>query len=101
MKPLKSYLNPLELKENREKLASVLREQGFYIRLHGYDYLLMYNNKIICSIHLLPRLNECYVHVNPLINNDNEQLRKVITMLKNISPQTKIYVREFPKVLES
>jgi len=93
--PLKSYLNPLELRENREKIAYMLRNSGFYVRLHAYDYLVMAHGKIICTIHLLPRYNECYINLSSIVKDDSERyLDKIVKVIRSIAPAVKIYLRK-------
>lgn len=36
----------LVLRERRLKLMELLRKEGFYVRLHAYEYLLGYNHQL-------------------------------------------------------
>ena len=94
MNLLRSYLNPLELKENRERIAHLLRNRGFYIRLHAYDYLVMAHGKIVCTIHLLSHLNECYINISPIVENSEHYVNKIVKVIKSIAPTVKVYLRK-------
>ena len=94
MNPLKSYLNPLELRENREKIAHMLRNNGFYVRLHACDYLVMAHGKIVCTIHMLPSYNECYINISSIVKNSEQYLDKIIEVIRSIAPAVKIYLKK-------
>ncbi len=91
-------MNPLERRDKREKLAFLLREKGFYVRLHAYEYLVMVRNKILCSIYVHPVANLCIINYNKITAKGNEnKLNDIINAIKELAPNTEVVVNKVPK----
>ncbi len=91
-------MNPLEKRDEREKLAYILREKGFYVRLHAYEYLVMFRNKILCSIYVHPAANLCIINYNKVTAKGNRnKLSDIIDAIKKLAPNIKVIVNKVPK----
>ena len=77
-----------KLLENRLKLLFCLKESGFYVRMHAYEYLIGYNGKLIGLILLEPRFNR--VILNFFEKIDTKILVSILTCIRKISPQINI-----------
>jgi len=92
-------LHIFERREKREELAIMLRERGYYVRLHAYEYLIMSEGKILCSIYIFPLENTCVINYNKEISGEKskEKLYEIVSAIKTIDPEIKILIRETPK----
>ncbi len=88
-----------ERREKREELATKLREMGYYVRLHAYEYLVMWNGKILCTIYIFPLENTCIVNYNKEISGEKpkKKVYEIVNVIKTLDPNIKIMVKETPK----
>ncbi len=81
----------------REKLARNLRNLGFYVHLHSYEYLIMLNEKILATIYLHPRENEVVINLSKYNPKSKASLNDIISVIRSIDKgENKIIVREVP-----
>jgi len=92
-------LHVFEKREKREELAAILRERGYYVRLHAYEYLIISEGKILCSIYIFPLENTCVINYNREISGEKskEKLYEIIDIIRTIDPNIKIAIKETPK----
>jgi len=50
--------SPFLLYENRLKLLRLLRERGYYVRMHAYEYLVGNGKELVAIVILEPRLRK-------------------------------------------
>ena len=84
--------------EAREELARSLRELGFYVHLHSYEYLIMKNGKIVATIYLHPRVNEIVINVNKYNPKAKDYINSLVKTIRSIDKgENKILMREVPE----
>jgi len=71
----------------RWKLAKALREKGFYVRMHAYEYLVGDGRKLLAIVLLEPRLNKAYLYAL------DENIERIADTIKSIEPSVKIMIR--------
>ncbi len=89
-----------EKREKREELATKLREKGYYVRLHAFEYLILNEGKILCSIYIFPLENMCVINYNEVTSGGKlkQKLYEIIDIIRTIDPDIKISVRKVPKI---
>ncbi|MEM3789848.1 MAG: hypothetical protein QW260_01995 [Thermoproteota archaeon] len=88
--------NSLMLAQNRLKLLYLLRNSGFEVRMHAYEYLVAYNNKFLCLILLFPMENKAVIKIFRWIPNNSSLINEVVSTIKEIEKETEITVLAFP-----
>jgi len=81
----------------REELKWRLMRRGFYVHLHAYDYLVMHENSIVCTIHLLPELGEAYVNRFKLNPISAPLVSAVSREMLSLDPRIREMVRDVPQ----
>jgi len=54
----------------------------------------MAHGKIVCTIHMLPSYNECYINISSIVKNSEQYLDKIIEVIRSIAPAVKIYLKK-------
>lgn len=81
------------LASNRLKLLYLLRNSGFEVRMHAYEYLVAYNKRFLCLILLFPMENKATIKVFGWISDNNPLINEVISTIKKIEENVRIEVR--------
>ncbi len=83
--------------EVREKLKLLLVNEGFYVHQHAYDYLVMFDEKIVCTIHLLPLIRKVQVVHYTLNPSSKEHLAKIIDIIKMLDREVEVEIKKSPR----
>ena len=68
----------------RCELAKKLKQNGFYVRMHAYDYLLGKNGRIIGVLTIEPTNDTVYLYFSPLLTlketrKIEDEVRKILS----------------------
>jgi len=76
--------------DERIELLSYLKEKGFYVRMHAYEYLVGYGGKLL-GIIFLDTIN-CRVEVFAVPGVEERMLRRLVEMLSSKYPDVGVEV---------
>ena len=79
--------SPFIFPETRLRLASLLRINGFQVRMHGYEYLISYGNAFLCLILLQPFEATVLIKVFKWIEESSMLVERIIGLVKTIDKQ--------------
>lgn len=85
--------NSLMLAPNRLKLLYLLRNSGFEVRMHAYEYLVAYNDRFLCLILLFPLDNKATIKVFNWIPNNSLLINKIASIIKKIEEEVTIEIK--------
>lgn len=77
-----------QLFNERVKLYNDLKDRGFYVRMHAYEYIIGDYKKFKALILIEPFRNIVYVKV--LDKNDEEAIKTIIQSIKSGDSQIRI-----------
>ena len=75
--------------EIREELYHQIRSLGFYVRIHGYEYLIADNKRILALLFLEPWINRAELRI--LLSREGF-VDNIVSRIKLIDPQIVIEV---------
>lgn len=84
--------NSLMLQSNRLKLLYMLRENGFEVRMHAYEYLVAYKNRFLCLILLFPRENRVTIKVFNWIQDNKKLTDRITTLIEEIEKEISVEI---------
>ncbi|MCD6403096.1 MAG: hypothetical protein J7K98_02080 [Candidatus Aenigmarchaeota archaeon] len=74
--------------EKRYAFLQLLKEKGFYVRMHAYEYLLGKDGKIVGVLLLEPANNRVEIFFSPILSSTErkrveKEIRNVIRKIQN------------------
>ncbi|MEM2940699.1 MAG: hypothetical protein QW304_03995 [Thermoproteota archaeon] len=78
--------------ENRLRLAWLIRKSGFSVRIHGYEYLIAYENRFLCLILLQPTDKTILVKEFKWLNEPRKLVEKIVELIRTMDEVSKIIV---------
>ncbi|MEM2608684.1 MAG: hypothetical protein QXT87_05520 [Thermoproteota archaeon] len=84
--------SPFMFPENRLKLAWLIRREGFYVRMHGYEYLVSHEGRFLCLILLQPMNRTVMIKVFKWIGNSHRRVGRIIELIKSLDNVSEIVV---------
>ncbi len=75
--------------EVREKLYRRIRGLGFYVRIHGYEYLIADDRSILALLFLEPWINRAELR---MLVFDEKFVEEIVSEIKSIDPSISIEV---------
>ncbi|MGB9759184.1 MAG: hypothetical protein ACP5KW_06975 [Thermoproteota archaeon] len=85
--------NSLMLVPNRLKLLYLLRNSGFEVRMHAYEYLVAYNSRFLCLILLFPLDNKATIKVFDWIPDNSLLINKIVSIIKKVEKDVAIEIK--------
>lgn len=80
-----------------EKISVILEKHGLEVSRHAYSYRLLYNGKIVGSIHLYPGYEEVSIRLYKHARVEAEKVRDLLVdVVKKVFPHYRIYVNWYP-----
>ena len=76
--------------QNRLKLAWLIREKGFSVRMHGYEYLIAYGDRFLCLILLQPMEGTILIKEFKWIEDSRKQLNKIVELIRSLDNVSRI-----------
>ncbi|MCS7138684.1 MAG: hypothetical protein NZ873_01335 [Crenarchaeota archaeon] len=76
--------SPFMFPENRLKLARLIRGKGFYVRMHGYEYLVSHDGRFLCLIFLQPNNRIIMIKVFKWIEDSHNQVKEIVELIRSI-----------------
>ncbi|MEM3712997.1 MAG: hypothetical protein QXR97_05630 [Thermoproteota archaeon] len=76
--------SPFMFPENRLKLAWLIRREGFYVRMHGYEYLVSHGGRFLCLILLQPMDRTVMIKVFKWIKDSHRQVERIVGLIKSL-----------------
>lgn len=87
-----SAKSPFVFPENRLRLAWLIRKSGFSVRIHGYEYLIAYENRFLCLILLQPTDKTILVKEFKWLNEPRKLVEKIVELIRTMDEVSKIIV---------
>ncbi|MBO3839760.1 MAG: hypothetical protein QXN75_05570 [Thermoproteota archaeon] len=84
--------SPFIFPENRLKLAWLIRREGFYVRMHGYEYLLSYKGRFLCLILLQPIDEVIMIKVFKWIKDSRKQVERIVELIRSLDNVSELVV---------
>lgn len=78
--------------ENRLRLASLLRRNGFRVRMHGYEYLVAYDNAFLCLILLQPLENTVLIREFKWIEGSSRIVEKIAGLIRTLDAESTVII---------
>lgn len=78
--------------EKRLRLASMLRRNGFYVRMHGYEYLVAHGNAFLCLVLLQPLENIVLIKEFKWAGGSHMLIEKVIELIRTIDAKSRVII---------
>jgi len=88
----RAAMSPFMFPENRLKLAWLIRERGFSVRMHGYEYLVAHGGRFLCLILLQPMDRIIMVRVFKWIADSHKHAEKIVDLIRSLDNVSKIIV---------
>jgi hypothetical protein len=85
-------ISPFIFPENRLKLAWLIRDNGFSVRIHGYEYLVAHGNRFLCLILLQPIDMTILVKEFKWLDESHKLIRKLIELIRTIDERSRIVI---------
>jgi hypothetical protein len=85
-------ISPFIFPENRLRLAWLIRDNGFSVRIHGYEYLVAYGNRFLCLILLQPTDMTILVKEFKWLDESRKLIRKIIELIRTMDERSRIVV---------
>lgn len=85
--------NSLMIASNRLNLLYLLRDSGFEVRMHAYEYLVAYNSRFLCLILLFPIDNKATIKVFSWLPDNSLLVDKIVSIIKKVEKDVKIEVK--------
>jgi hypothetical protein len=82
--------SPFIFPETRLRLASLLRINGFQVRMHGYEYLVSYGNAFLCLILLQPFEATVLIRVFKWIEESSMLVEKIVGLVKTLDKTSRV-----------
>jgi len=73
----------------RKELYRKIRDLGFYVRMHGYEYLIADDRRILALLFLEPWINRAELR---MLVSEEEFVREIISEIRSIDPSISIEV---------
>ena len=86
--------SPFKLLSKRLQLLRTLRERGYYVRLHAYEYLIGYENHFLAILFIEPNKRIAEFVICPPYKISKNLIRDLIKLVKEIDPYIKILIRK-------
>jgi len=80
----------LVLRKKRWELMELLRKEGFYVRLHAYEYLLGYDNQLKGLLLLEPFEGNAFLKI--FEKKDDEVIEKIKKCVYFIDKKIRLYI---------
>jgi len=84
--------------EKRLELLYKLKDNGFYVRMHAYEYIVGTGDRIVTIILLEPNRN--VVEVLRLERASDRDIERVITTIKSLDPNVRVNIKFFGSEIE-
>lgn len=88
----KATKSPFIFPENRLKLAWLIRDSGFSVRIHGYEYLVAYSNRFLCLILLQPTDTTILVKEFKWLEDSSRLVEKIVELIRTMDKESEIIV---------
>ncbi len=79
--------------EKRLELLYVLKNNGFYVRMHAYEYIVGYGDRLGCIIILEPSKNLVEIIKLPYSRLNEKQIEHLIRLIKSIDKNVVVKLR--------
>lgn len=80
----------LVLRKKRWELMELLRKEGFYVRLHAYEYLLGYDKQLKGLLLLEPFEGNAFLKI--FERKDDEIIEKIKKCVYSIDKKIRLYI---------
>lgn len=77
---------------NRLRLASLLRRNGFRVRMHGCEYLVAYGNAFLCLILLQPLENTVLIREFKWIEGSSRIVEKIAGLIRTLDAESTVII---------
>lgn len=78
--------------DKRRELFNRLTKEGFYVRMHGYDYFIR-KRKFVCTVLLSPVWGSATLYrISWNIKESEEAIRKITKIIEEMDPSLKIRI---------
>lgn len=84
--------SPFLFPENRLKLAWLIRREGFYVRIHGYEYLVSHGGRFLCLILLQPIDRVIMIKVFKWIDDSHRQVDRIVELIRSLDNVSELVV---------
>lgn len=84
--------SPFIFPENRLRLAWLIRNNGFSVRIHGYEYLVAYGNRFLCLLLLQPTDKTILVREFKWLDESRKLIEKIIELIRTMDEESRIIV---------
>lgn len=79
----------------REKLYREIRDLGLYVRMHGYEYLIADDRRIVALLFLEPWIDKAELRV---LVPEGELVEKVLSKIRLLDPHLNVEVIYLPPI---
>ncbi|MGQ9596404.1 MAG: hypothetical protein ACUVUS_03300 [Thermoproteota archaeon] len=87
---LRSAMSRFIFPANRLRLASLLRRNGFHVRMHGYEYLVAHDNAFLCLILLQPLENTVLIREFKWAERSRELVEKIVELIRTLDAESRV-----------
>ncbi len=78
--------------ENRIRLAYLIRRNGFYVRMHGYEYLVAYENMFLCLIILQPLEASILIREFKWVDGHRKLVERIVELIRTLDAESRVII---------
>ena len=75
----------------RLELLRKIKKEGYYVRMHAYEYLIGDNKRFLCILFIEPILNRVEIFV---VNKEFQHIKRIKKIIREVCPTVMIFLRE-------